>query len=98
MSAERDDLEAYRAEMRAWLDANLPRREAGAALRSAHEITPEQLAADRALQRRTYEAGYIGIVLPVEYGGQGLTRPTSASGTRSPRATRCRRRVGSPAT
>jgi alkylation response protein AidB-like acyl-CoA dehydrogenase len=66
-----DDLETFRAEARAWCEANLPRRE-GPALR-AHDITPEQLADDRAMQKRMYEAGYVGITLASEYGGQGLT-------------------------
>jgi alkylation response protein AidB-like acyl-CoA dehydrogenase len=65
------DLEAYRAEARAWLEANLPRR-SGPVLR-AHGTTPEQLATDRELQRRVHAAGYAGIALPREYGGQGLT-------------------------
>jgi alkylation response protein AidB-like acyl-CoA dehydrogenase len=66
-----DDLERYRADARAWCEANLPRRE-GPALR-AHDTTPGQLAADRALLRRVYEAGYQGITVPKRYGGQGLT-------------------------
>jgi len=72
MSPTPEELEAYRAEVRAWLEENLPRRE-GPVLRTAHDITPEQLAEERALQRKVYEAGYLGITLPVEYGGQGLT-------------------------
>jgi alkylation response protein AidB-like acyl-CoA dehydrogenase len=68
-----DDLDAFRSAARTWLAENLPRRDAGTALRSAHEITPEQLAADRAMQKAMYEAGYLGITLPIEYGGQGLT-------------------------
>jgi alkylation response protein AidB-like acyl-CoA dehydrogenase len=67
------DLDGYRARMRAWLEANLPRRDPGAALRSAQDISPEQVAAGRAQQSKVYEAGYLGITLPVEYGGQGLT-------------------------
>jgi alkylation response protein AidB-like acyl-CoA dehydrogenase len=66
------DIEAYRDSMRDWLEANLPRRE-GAALRSAHDVDPGALAAARALQRQVYEAGYLGITVPTEYGGQGLT-------------------------
>ncbi|HEV7761443.1 MAG TPA: acyl-CoA dehydrogenase family protein [Acidimicrobiales bacterium] len=66
-----DDLDRYRADARAWLEAHLPRR-AGTTLR-AHDITPEQLAADRALQKEVYEAGYLGITLPTAYGGQGLS-------------------------
>ncbi len=66
-----DDLDVYRAEVRAWCAANLPPRK-GPALR-AHDVTPEQLAEDRALQQRMYEAGYMGITIAPEYGGQGLT-------------------------
>jgi alkylation response protein AidB-like acyl-CoA dehydrogenase len=68
-----DELEAYRAAVRAWLEANLPARR-GVALRGAHDVTPEELAADRAVQKKVYEAGYAGITVPVEYGGQGLTK------------------------
>jgi alkylation response protein AidB-like acyl-CoA dehydrogenase len=73
MTATREELEAYRAQVRAWLAENLPRRE-GPALRGAHDVTPERLAEERARQRAVYEAGYVGITLPVAYGGQGLTR------------------------
>lgn len=69
-----DDLEAYRALARSWAEANLPPRAPGAELRAAHEISPAQLASDRALQQVVYEAGYFGISVPVEYGGQGLSR------------------------
>jgi alkylation response protein AidB-like acyl-CoA dehydrogenase len=70
---EPQDLAAYREEMRAWLAANLAPKPPRAVLREAHDVDSAQLAADRALQRRVYEAGYIGITLPKEYGGQGLT-------------------------
>ena len=73
MSTSHADLEAYRSEVRAWLEANLPRRESAPPPRGAHEITPEQLAADRALQKEVNEAGYFGIAVPREYGGQGLS-------------------------
>jgi alkylation response protein AidB-like acyl-CoA dehydrogenase len=68
-----DDLDSYRSEMRDWLAANLEPRPAEAALRSAHDITDEEVAEGRALQKRVYEAGYLGITIPTEYGGQGLT-------------------------
>ncbi|MCU1397991.1 MAG: putative acyl-CoA dehydrogenase [Acidimicrobiales bacterium] len=67
------DLDAYRQQMRDWLAANLPARDPHAGLRAAHEISAEQLAADRALQKKVYEAGYVGITWPTEYGGQGLS-------------------------
>jgi alkylation response protein AidB-like acyl-CoA dehydrogenase len=68
------DLAAYRQGMRAWLAANLAPREQGAQLRAAGEVTPADLARDRALQRSMYEAGYLGIRLAPEYGGQGLSK------------------------
>ncbi len=73
MTAAIVDLDTYRADARVWLEAHLPLRETGRDLRSAHEISPEQLARDRALQRTVYDAGYIGIAVPAEYGGRGLT-------------------------
>jgi alkylation response protein AidB-like acyl-CoA dehydrogenase len=60
--------------MRAWLERHLPPRRRSAHLPSSHEITEEALAEGRALQRKIHEAGYLGITLPVEYGGQGLTQ------------------------
>ena len=68
-----DDLDSYRSEMRVWLAANLQPRPAEATLRSAHDITEEEVTEGRALQKRVYEAGYLGITIPKEYGGQGLT-------------------------
>jgi alkylation response protein AidB-like acyl-CoA dehydrogenase len=41
--------------------------------RTADKIPAAQIAEGRALQRKVFEAGYLGITLPVEYGGQGLT-------------------------
>jgi alkylation response protein AidB-like acyl-CoA dehydrogenase len=68
------DLSAYRAEMESWLAASLPLRDRGAGLRGTHDITAAGLARDRALQKAVYDAGYLGITLPREYGGQGLSR------------------------
>jgi alkylation response protein AidB-like acyl-CoA dehydrogenase len=67
------DLDDYRAQVREWLAANLPKRQPEAVLRSGHDLTADEVAAGRALQRRVYEAGYLGITVPVEYGGQGLS-------------------------
>lgn len=67
------DLDQYRATMRAWLAEHLPERAGPAQLRGTHDITLEELAADRALQADVHDAGYAGITLPVEYGGQGLS-------------------------
>jgi alkylation response protein AidB-like acyl-CoA dehydrogenase len=74
MTAAAGELDAYRAQLRAWLEASLPLRDARAELRSGREIPPEQLARDRARQKAVYEAGYLGITLPAEYGGRGLSK------------------------
>ena len=44
---------AFRAEVRAWLEANLP----------AGDL--------REWSRKLYEAGFIGLTWPTEYGGRG---------------------------
>jgi alkylation response protein AidB-like acyl-CoA dehydrogenase len=72
------DLAAYRQRARDWLAANLVPRERGAQQRAAHEVTPDDLARDlardRSAQRAMHQAGYVGIMLPAEYGGQGLSK------------------------
>jgi hypothetical protein len=74
MTAAAGELDAYRAQLRAWLEASLPLRDTRPELRSGREIPPEQLARDRARQQAVYEAGYLGITLPAEYGGRGLSK------------------------
>jgi alkylation response protein AidB-like acyl-CoA dehydrogenase len=72
------DLAGYRQRARDWLAANLVPRERGAQQRAAHEVTPDDLARDlardRSAQRAMHQAGYAGITLPAEYGGQGLSK------------------------
>src|ERR1700758_5106199 len=63
----------FRAEVRAWLEANLERKPAGAAPRGGEAVTDEEVAASRVIQRKMFDAGYAGISFPVEYGGRGLT-------------------------
>ncbi len=69
--------EAYRAEVRAWLAGNLPSwrsdREGGEAIDSQSEF--DRL---RGWHKKLYEAGYIGVTWPVEYGGQGRTHVENA--------------------
>jgi alkylation response protein AidB-like acyl-CoA dehydrogenase len=68
------ELERYRADVRAWVKDNLPSRTRDSLRRRTADKIPEsQIAASRARQRKVFEAGYLGITLPVEYGGQGLT-------------------------
>ena len=70
---ESDVLHHYRRQLREWLNANLSARDPNAGLRGGHDITAQELAADRAVRRRIFDAGYMGITWPTEYGGQGLT-------------------------
>ena len=67
------DLEAFRAELRGWLDANVP-----------DDLRPEnadRLPDDervrrlRAWQRKLAEARWVGITWPEEYGGRGAGIP-----------------------
>ncbi len=66
-----EPLEEYRARARAWLAANLAPRP-DVLPPPGRDRTVEDIAVERALQRRLYEAGYVGITWPQAYGGQGL--------------------------
>jgi alkylation response protein AidB-like acyl-CoA dehydrogenase len=61
-----DEEEAFRAEVRAWLRANVP----DPRLPSAG--TREGFEAHRAWERRLHDAGYAAMHWPVEYGGRGV--------------------------
>jgi alkylation response protein AidB-like acyl-CoA dehydrogenase len=52
---------AFREATRRWLEANIPAEE------------PATLEARRAWHRRLYDAGYVGMGWPVEWGGRGAT-------------------------
>jgi len=71
-------LDDYRNAARAWLAANMTRRDGPPEDGDVDDYTPDVMAANRALQRRLYEGGYAGITWPVEYGGQGLSRAHEA--------------------
>jgi alkylation response protein AidB-like acyl-CoA dehydrogenase len=70
-------IDAYRAQARRWLVANLEKRPRGGTLLGPGllraEKSLEEIAAQRALQKKLYLAGYAGITWPEEYGGQGLS-------------------------
>jgi len=70
-------VDEFRAAARAWMEANLPRRAEGDTEArkpwDIKDVPPAEFAAQRALQRRMYEAGFAGITWPAEYGGQGLS-------------------------
>jgi len=65
---------AFRAECRAWLEANAPQRRYGTTLMdnlTDQADTPETVAAARAWQVRKLEAGWGAITWPKEFGGRG---------------------------
>jgi alkylation response protein AidB-like acyl-CoA dehydrogenase len=67
------DLEAFRSELRAWLDANVPddlRPENAARLPEA-----ERVARLRGWQQKLADARWIGITWPREYGGREASIP-----------------------
>jgi alkylation response protein AidB-like acyl-CoA dehydrogenase len=66
--------EAFRVKVRTWLEENLPQE------LCVDDARDERIAPDyetfvkrRAWQRRMYEAGWVGIAWPKEYGGQGAS-------------------------
>jgi alkylation response protein AidB-like acyl-CoA dehydrogenase len=69
---------SFRAEVRAWLEANAPSVEEGSSrsggLTDAHsEAEVAHVARAKAWQRTLYDAGWAGITWPSEYGGRGGT-------------------------
>src|ERR1700689_3440347 len=70
-----EPLEEFRHRASTWLKENMPRGESGVAIRG-RESDEEELADvewNRKLQRRLFDGGFAGIVVPKVYGGQGLT-------------------------
>jgi alkylation response protein AidB-like acyl-CoA dehydrogenase len=67
------DVDQFRQQARAWIEANLEPRRARAEGEGDRQHTRGDIAAARALQRRLFDAGYAGLSYPTEYGGQGLT-------------------------
>jgi alkylation response protein AidB-like acyl-CoA dehydrogenase len=61
---------AFQREVRAWLRANVPRRERN---ENPIEGAPDaaRIARAKAWQRKVYEAGYLAMGWPREYGGRG---------------------------
>jgi alkylation response protein AidB-like acyl-CoA dehydrogenase len=55
----------FRDEVRAWLKANAPKSDA------AESDQVKLISNRRAWQKKLYEAGYVGITWPKEYGGRG---------------------------
>ncbi len=64
--------EAFRQELRAWLQANVPPTAAHLRHLRPH-ASPEDLAFLRAWQKKVYEGGWAGISWPRAYGGRGAS-------------------------
>src|SRR2546426_3843434 len=60
---------AFQRAVRAWLKQNVPRPERGE--RPVELSEPHRLTRAKAWQRKVYEAGYLAMSWPPEYGGQG---------------------------
>ena len=69
------DEAAFRAEVRAWLEANAKPRVAGPpqALDHSPEAEAHHWEAAKVWQRKKYEGGWAAITWPAEYGGRGGT-------------------------
>lgn len=67
------DLTEFRKEVSAWLKENIPAEPSFILPDSFMEVgTDEQLHYLKAWQQKVYEAGYLGLAWPKEYGGGGL--------------------------
>ena len=68
---------AFRAEVRAWIDANAPKalradlEKSGFAGVSLADVDP--MAAAKAWQKKKFDAGWACLHWPKEYGGRGAT-------------------------
>ena len=59
---------AYQRQVRAWLAKNVPKRTRGEAVLEPND--PRRIAKAKAWQRKVYEAGFLAMAWPKEYGGQ----------------------------
>jgi acyl-CoA dehydrogenase len=83
------DVDAFRARGREWLASNAPRKgvkaETDSVMGPSHDMgSPEErdyVSFAREFQAKVHDAGFAGITVPSEYGGQGLTRAHQAAWT-----------------
>ena len=71
-----EDVEAFRQRAREWIAANLQRvGQISVTLRNDRTDEEELagVARDREIQRMLFDAGFAGVCVPREYGGQGLS-------------------------
>jgi len=64
---------AFRERVRAWLSANMPEEWTRRLMASSDIPRPEAYDLLREWQRKLYDAGFIGLTWPKEYGGGGMT-------------------------
>jgi len=67
------DQDAFRQTVRTWLKTNIPPEWEALASGSSEVPRPEAYELLRKWQRRLFDAGFIGLTWPKEYGGGGLT-------------------------
>ena len=65
--------EAFRESVRRWLKANIPADWTSRVAATADVPRPEAYDILRAWQGKLYDAGFIGLTWPKDYGGRGLT-------------------------
>ena len=65
--------ESFRDEVRAWLGRNLPNEWVARAISGPDVPRAEAYQFLKEWQKRLYDAGFIGLTWPKEYGGRGLT-------------------------
>lgn len=68
-----EELDAFRARARAFAQELAPLTSRPLDLHLDDELELAEVARDRTVQRMFFDAGLAGIVVPKEYGGQGLT-------------------------
>src|SRR6516165_600733 len=61
---------AFQEKVRAWLAKNVPKKQRNEA--PLERGDPKRVAQAKAWQRKVYDAGYLALGWPKEYGGQGL--------------------------
>jgi alkylation response protein AidB-like acyl-CoA dehydrogenase len=71
--AAQESVDEFRRRAREWLATNVPTRESAAAARPRGAHGGRLFGGQRELQKAAFDAGFAGITLPAEYGGQGLT-------------------------
>jgi alkylation response protein AidB-like acyl-CoA dehydrogenase len=65
--------EAFRADVRAWLQANMPTGWDRRVMSASDVPRPDAYEFLRQWQRKVHEAGFIGLTWPVDAGGRGLS-------------------------